>query len=380
MNKALQSQRLVALDAFRGLTIAFMILVNTPGSWGHVYGPLLHGYFNYDWKHWFGCTPTDLVFPFFLFIVGVAMRFSFKKFDFQLSPPLTRKILGRVVTIFLLGLALNAYPFIRQDWDWSTLRILGVLQRIALAYGVAAFLCLRLDGKQLWITSGVVLIAYWLIMWIFGGPDPFSVENNFARKVDLLLIAESHMWHGLGLPFDPEGLFSTLPAIITVILGYQVGTWIQTSDDYLATVKKMWTWGGAGIIIGALWGIIFPLNKPLWTSSYVLYTGGWATVFLGTFIWLIDIKNNPRIVKPLVIFGTNSIFVFVATGLWVKSIIRFQFNLDGNTVNGYTYLYKTVFVPLAGDLNGSFLFALFHVFMWWLVLLWLYRKKIFIKI
>ncbi len=380
MNKELQSQRLVALDAFRGLTIAFMILVNTPGSWGHVYGPLLHGYFNYDWKHWFGCTPTDLVFPFFLFIVGVAMRFSFKKFDYQLSPPLTRKILGRVVTIFLLGLALNAYPFIRQDWDWSTLRILGVLQRIALAYGVAAFLCLRLDSKQLWITSAVVLVAYWLIMWIFGGPDPFGVENNFARKVDLLLIGENHMWHGLGLPFDPEGLFSTLPAIITVVLGYQVGTWIQTGNDYFATVKKMWTWGLAGIVIGGLWGLVFPLNKPLWTSSYVLYTGGWATVILGIFIWLIDIKNNQKIVKPLVIFGTNSIFVFVATGLWVKSILRFKFTLDGNTVNGYTYLYKTIFVPLAGDLNGSLLFALFHVFMWWLVLLWLYRKKIFIKI
>jgi predicted acyltransferase len=217
-------------------------------------------------------------------------------------------------------------------------------------------------------------------MWIFGGPDPFGVENNFARKVDLLLIGENHMWHGLGLPFDPEGLFSTLPAIITVILGYQVGTWIQTGNDYFATVKKMWTWGLAGIVIGGLWGLVFPLNKPLWTSSYVLYTGGWATVILGIFIWLIDIKNNQKIVKPLVIFGTNSIFVFVATGLWVKSILRFKFTLDGNTVNGYTYLYKTIFVPLAGDLNGSLLFALFHVFMWWLVLLWLYRKKIFIKI
>jgi predicted acyltransferase len=374
------TRRLVALDAFRGLTIAFMILVNTPGSWSHVYPPLLHAYFDHDWRHWFGCTPTDLVFPFFLFIVGVAMRFSFKKFDFQLSPALTRKILGRMLTIFFLGLLLNAYPFIRQDWDWSTLRIMGVLQRIGIAYGVAAFLCLKLDVQRRWLVSTATLLGYWAIMGLFGGPEPYGLENNLARKIDLILLGESHVWHGLGIPFDPEGLLSTIPAIITVVLGYQVGTLIQTGADHRITVRTMLKWGVIGVVAGWLWGWLFPLNKPLWTSSYVIYTAGWATLILGLFIYVIDIQENQKFVKPLVIFGTNSIFVFVASGLWVKSIIRFQMALDGEPVNAYTYLYRTVFVPLAGNLNGSLLFALFHVLMWWLILLWLYRRKIFIKI
>ncbi|NOZ04163.1 MAG: DUF5009 domain-containing protein [FCB group bacterium] len=373
-------KRLVSLDAFRGLTIAFMILVNTPGSWNYVYSPLLHAYFKHDWRNWFGCSPTDLVFPFFLFIVGVAMRFSFKRYNYEISPELTKKIIGRTITIILFGLALNAYPFIRQDWDWSTFRILGVLQRIGLAYGAAAFLCLYFNRKKLSIISVGILLGYWFFLGVFGGADPYGVETNLVRKIDMAILGENHLWRGLGLAFDPEGLFSTLPAIVTVIIGYMIGTVIQLSSNYRDTVKKMLRWGGMGVVAGWLWGFLFPINKPLWTSSYVVYTAGWAVLMLALFIWLIDIKHNRKIVKPLVIFGTNSIFVFVATGLWVKSIIRFRYTLNGESVNGYTYLYETVFVPLAGNLNGSLLFALFHVFMWWLVLYWLYRKKIFIKI
>ncbi len=367
------TERLVALDAFRGLTIAMMILVNTPGSWSYVYAPLRHA-------HWHGCTPTDLVFPFFLFIVGVAMQFSYAKFNFKLDMALTKKIIGRTVTIFLIGLALNTFPFIRQDWDYSTLRILGVLQRIALAYGAAAFLVLIFKPKQQWIISGFILFGYWFLMWAFGGSDPYSLQENLARNIDLALLGESHLWRGTGIPFDPEGLFSTLPAIVTVILGYRVGGWIQqggrNNDMVFSLVKTgaLWTFSGW------VWDWFFPINKQLWTSSYVLYTAGLATIFLALFIWIIDIKGYKKVVFPFVIFGTNSIFVFAASGLWVKSIIRFKFDLNGEIVNGYTYLYQTVFVPLAGPMNGSLLFAITHIIGWWLVLYWLYQKKIYIKI
>ncbi len=367
------SERLIALDAFRGLTIAMMILVNTPGSWSHVYSPLRHA-------KWHGCTPTDLVFPFFLFIVGTAMVFSFKKFNYTLNYDLAKKIVGRMVTIFAFGLVLNAFPFIRQDWDYSSLRILGVLQRIALAYGFAAFLILLFDKKKLWIISSVILFGYWFILWVFGGNDPYSLTENIARTFDSFVIGESHLYRGMGLPFDPEGLLSTLPAIVTVILGFKVGTWIQENGATVKTIKNMIIFGLFWVFIGWVWGWFFPINKQLWTSSYVFYTAGLATIMLAAFLWIIDIKGFKKIAYPFVIFGTNAIFVFTASGLWVKSIIRFKFTLAGETVNGYTYLYETIFVPLAGNLNGSFLFAITHILGWWLILYWLHRREIYIKI
>lgn len=366
-------QRLVALDAFRGATIALMILVNTPGSWSYVYSPLRHA-------EWHGCTPTDLVFPFFLFIVGVAMRFSFKRFNYTLNRELALKILKRTAIIFLVGLALAAYPFIRQDWDWSSLRIMGVLQRIAVAYGIAALLSVTLTRKQLWFTAVGILLGYWILLGVFGGSDPFSLEHNLVRKIDLAIFGEQHVWHGFGIPFDPEGLLSSLPAVVTVLLGYQTGIMIQGATDHRETVKDLLPLGALLAIIGYLWGLVFPINKAIWSSSYVLYTGGLAMIFLALFLWVIDIKGYKKIVQPLVMFGMNPLFVFTASGLWVKTIIRFHYTFDGETVNGYTYLYKTVFQPLAGDMNGSLLFAIFHVVMWWIVLTWMYRQRIFIKI
>lgn len=369
-----QPRRFVALDAFRGLTIAMMILVNTPGSWSHVYAPLRHA-------KWHGCTPTDLVFPFFLFIVGVAMRFSFRKFEYQLTSPAVRKIIGRTITIFVIGLLLNAFPFIRQDWDYSHFRIMGVLQRIGLAYGIAALLALWLPQKKQWYVGGGILIAYWLIMWIGGsGPESFSLEGNFARRLDLLILGENHVWHGFGVAFDPEGLFSTLPAIVTVMVGYQIGWVIQSAGDQRADLKRLLIIGAALIATGWLWGLFFPINKAIWTSSYVLYTGGLATLFLTLCVWMIDVKGYKKPAWPFVIFGSNSIFVFAASGLWVKTIVRVKYTLNHETVSAYRYLYETVFVPLAGNLNGSLLFALSHILMWWLILYWLDRKKIYIKI
>ena len=368
-----KSDRLLALDAFRGLTIAFMIIVNTPGSWAYVYGPLRHA-------EWHGCTPTDLVFPFFLFIVGVAMRFSFARYNYQPSSDLLKKIFWRTVTIFSFGLLLNAYPFIRQDWDWGSLRIMGVLQRIGLAYGLAAILSLYLSEKKLWISCGIILIGYWLILLLFGGSDPFGLSSNIARTIDIAILGENHLWRGTGIPFDPEGLLSTIPAIVTVLIGFSIGQLIQENPNQISLVQSIMIRGAGIAAVGWLWGFIFPINKQLWTSTYVLYTGGLASFFLAAFIWLIDIRGYKKLSWPFMIFGTNSIFVFIGSGLWVKTILKVKFDYNGDIISGYSYLYKTVFQPFAGDINGSFLFALTHVLGWWLILFWLYRKKIFIKI
>lgn len=370
------SKRLSSLDAFRGFTIALMILVNTPGSWAHVYAPLRHA-------KWHGCTPSDLIFPFFLFIVGVAMRFSFEKFETCRTAMARKTILGRAVTIFIIGLLLNAYPFIRQDWDWSSLRIMGVLQRIGLAYGIAGFMILKADIRHIIANVLALLMGYWLLLWIWGwytGVDPYGLETSLVRRIDILLLGETHLWGGTGIRFDPEGLMSTFPAVGTILIGFLVGTMIRTATDLSDNAKRMAVLGAILVIFGWLWGWVFPINKQLWTSSYVLYTGGIATLLLSLFYWVIDARGWKRWSFPLVIFGTNSLFVFAGSGAWVKTIISTKFTLDGTSVSGYSYLYKTLFQPWAGDLNGSLLFALFHVFMWWLVLAWLYRKKIFIKI
>ncbi len=369
----MKNKRLIALDAFRGLTIALMILVNTPGSWVYVYPPLRHA-------KWHGCTPTDLVFPFFLFIIGTAMRFSFKQFGFTLTGDATRKIIGRTFTIFIIGLLLNAFPFIRQDWDWSHFRIMGVLQRIALAYGAAAFLALISNKKRLLAEIIGLLTGYWLLLWFLGGNDPFGLETNFALQFDRAMLGVNHLWRGNGIPFDPEGLFSTIPAIATVLIGYYFGMMLQKSSYYKNTVKMMVFQGFGLVISGWIWSFIFPLNKQLWTSSYVLFTAGLAVLILAAFVWLIDIRGWQKPAHPFVVFGANSIFIFAGSALWVKTILRTRFTLDGETVSGYAYLFKTVFQSLAGNMNGSLLFAIFHVIMWWLILYWLYRKKIFIKI
>jgi len=241
-------ERLYALDAFRGLTIATMILVNTPGSWAHIYPPLAHA-------DWHGCTPTDLVFPFFLFIVGVAMWFSFSKYDHHINTPAIIKVLKRTFLIFLIGLLLTAFPFYNKDY--SHLRILGVFQRIALAYGGAGLIVLILKEQHLKYVNAVLLLGYWWALWHFGGGDPYGLETNLVRRIDLAILGPNHVWHGKGLPFDPEGLLSTLPAIVTVTLGYFTGKLITTSESRMILVGKMFFIGTAMVLVGLLWDFNF---------------------------------------------------------------------------------------------------------------------------
>ena len=368
--------RFTALDTFRGATIALMIIVNTPGTWSYVYAPLRHA-------QWHGCTLTDLVFPFFLFIIGVAMRFSFDKYDICKYGPLFNKIIFRTITIFIIGLLLNAFPFIRQDWDWSSFRILGVLQRIALAYFLASFIILRSDVKKLVKISFILLIGYWILLMSYGwlsGQDPYALKTNLVLVIDRYILGGNHLYGGTGIQFDPEGLLSTIPSAVTIIIGFLVGTMIKTTDDHEDNSQRMAVLGSLLIIIGWLWGFVFPINKQLWTSSYVLYTAGIGITILAGMIWLIDVKKVNCWTKPFVIFGSNAIFVYALSSVWVKILLKIRFELDGEITTGYSYLYKTIFLPLAGNINGSLFFALFHMFVFLLILTWMYRKNIFIKI
>ena len=368
--------RFLALDIFRGATIALMVIVNTPGTWSYVYGPLRHA-------EWHGCTLTDLVFPFFLFIIGVAMRFSFDKYDICKYGPLFNKIIFRTITIFAIGLLLNAFPFIRQNWDWSSFRILGVLQRIALAYFFASFIVLRLDVKGLVKISFFLLVGYWLLLMSYGfysGQDPYSLKYNLILVIDSFLLGESHLYGGTGIQFDPEGLLSTIPSIVTILIGFLVGTMIKTTNDHQDNIQRMVVLGSLLIITGWLWSFGFPINKQLWTSSYVLYTAGIAIILLAGMVWLVDIKKIDWWTKPFVILGSNAIFLYILSSLWVKILLKISFKLDGKMISGYSYLYKTIFQPIAGNINGSLFFAIFHVLFFLLLLTWMYRKKIFIKI
>jgi len=362
------TKRLIALDVLRGLTISLMILVNNPGSWSYVYAPLRH-------SKWHGCTPTDLVFPFFLFIVGVSMWFSFKKYGIGLTKKGLLKVLKRFSVIFLLGLFLNAFP----KFDFEHLRFFGVLQRIAIAYAIAAVFCMQFSVRQLLIICGLILGGYWALLYFGGTGDVYSLGSNIARKVDLFILGENHIYKGFGIPFDPEGLVSSIPSIATVIIGYLTGRLIEQSNNVLKAIKKLIIFGLAGSILGWFWGYLLPINKPLWTSSYVLYTAGWAMLILALLLWVIDVKGVKKWANPFIHFGTNPLFIFVFSGIYAKTII-YLVSLDGEILTGYSYLYKNIFVPIAGNMNGSLLFAVTHIIFFWLLTYILYRKKIFIKI
>ena len=367
------SQRYLALDVLRGITIATMITVNTPGSWGHIFAPLEH-------SSWHGCTPTDLVFPFFLFVVGVSMFFSFAKYNNTLNNESLLKIGKRTLLIFAIGLFLNSFP--QWTTDYSKLRILGVLQRIALAYGIGSLIVLAFQRKYLPFIGGAILLAYWGILYYFGGNDPYSLKGNATTPFDKSIFGESHLYKGFGIPFDPEGLLSTIPAIVTVILGYLTGNLIKQTQK-IKVPQTLFIYGVVAIIVGSLWNILFPINKPLWTSSYVFYTAGWALVILSLLIWIIDLKGYTKWTSFFVVFGMNPLIIFALSGLWAKTLTRLIHitEVDGKVVNGYTWIYQHLFAPYMADPRvSSLLFALTHILLYWIIGLILYKNKIFIKV
>lgn len=369
----MDNQRLFSLDVFRGLIIAFMILVNNPGTWASIYYPLRHA-------EWHGCTPTDLVFPFFLFIVGVSMYLSFTKYNQELNQTVLLKILKRTGLIFLIGVSLNWFPF--YHLPISEVRIMGVLQRIALAYGIGAILCLIIPSQKLIFLAFGILLFYWALLGFSVAEHPYELETNFIRQIDLAVFGENHIWNGLGVPFDPEGLISTIPAIVSVIFGYVVGGRVHHAPNKHILVKELLFYGFVLLFIGWFWDKFFPINKSIWSSSYVLYTTGMAMVGFGMLIELLDIQGQKWFAKPFLVFGTNSLFAYIFSGVLFRILFYFISweNENGVIVHAPNWLYTTIFEPTFGSLNGSLMYAVTFVAICWAVTGILYRNKFFIKL
>lgn len=356
--------RYIALDAFRGLTIALMILVNTPGSWDFVYWPLMHA-------NWHGVTPTDLVFPFFLFIIGSAMFFSFRKTSFALTPQQLIRVIKRGGIIFLLGLFLNAYPFVTP---LENLRVMGVLQRIGIAYILASCVVLLCSKRQIWAFCSVLLVGYWLLL-LTAPNAPFSLESNLVRSFDLAILGAGHMWQVGDLAFDPEGLLSTLPSVVSVLLGFEITRMITAIDNKKDCVIKLIKVASALLFVSLLWQLVLPLNKQLWTSSYVIFSTAMACLLLALFVYLIDIRKGEQRLASLLVYGTNPLFIYVFSWLWTTTYLH----ISVGEIDLHQWLFNILALVFEPYL-ASLIFALAHVILFWLVSLWLYQRRIFVKI
>lgn len=388
-------QRYYSLDVFRGATVALMILVNNPGSWSHIYGPFKHA-------DWHGCTPTDLVFPFFLFAVGNAMAFVMPRLQEAGAATFWRKVLKRFSLIFLIGLFLNWSPFVKwagadlvlKQWvdpanADSGIRILGVLQRIALAYLFASIIAFYCRPALAFVVGSVVLLVYWWLSYTLGMPDdPYSLAGFWGTSVDKAVLGVAHMYKGEGVPFDPEGLVSTLPAIVQVLLGYFAGQYIQQKGKSYEMLSHLFV---AGIVLctaGLIWGEVFPINKKIWTSSYVLYTSGLAVLSLGMLIYLIEFRQLQGAWSRFFdAFGKNPLFIFVLSGFLprVVALLRWVDHTDeqGQPVytSAFAWFYKYVCAPVSSDPRaGSLLYAVVTIAFYWALAYWLDRKKIYIKV
>lgn len=368
-DQAQKSQRLYSLDIFRGLTIFFMIVVNTPGSWTYVFAPLRHA-------EWDGLTPTDLVFPFFVYIVGVAMSFSFQKYDQSSNrAEWYGKVLRRTALIFLVGLLLNWFPFYNQSL--SDLRIYGVLQRIALAYGFGALIVMNSPRRLLPAVFASLLIGYYILLIAFGGEAPLALEDNAVRRLDLWLVGERHVYGGYGIPFDPEGLLSTIPSVGTVVFGYWIGLVIQAKVDITAKIQSLIpyaavaTFAGIGLHLAGC-----PINKPIWSSSYVLLTGGLATFLLIALILILDFKKWRSWAWPFEAFGKNPLASYVASSAIIQILGLIKIGDQGS----YGWIYANVFQSLFGNFAGSLLQAISYAMLVWVLALILHLKNIVIKL
>ena len=377
--------RLVSLDIFRGMTIAGMVLGNNPGTWSAIHSPLAHA-------EWHGATPTDLVFPFFLFIVGISITLALgKRVEAGgINREIYLKIIRRALIIFALGLFMAAFPFYNfTTGEWlnvSTLRIMGVLQRIGVCYLVASLIFIRTNWKQQTVIAVALLMLYWALMTLINVPNceitTFNDKTcNLAAYLDRLILTENHIWKSSKV-FDPEGILSTLPAIATTLAGVLCGHWLRGKKDDNEKVAAMFFFGVVLTAIGWAWSFWFPLNKSLWTSSYVVYTAGLALCFLGFCYWLVDIKGYRKWAKPFVIFGVNALALFVFSGLMAKllGIIKFTAGAEGKPVSLQKWIFDSLYLPLASPINASLMYAISFILLW-LFLMWLlYRKRIFIKI
>lgn len=401
-------QRYYSLDVFRGATVALMILVNNPGTWGHMFKPLTHA-------RWHGCSPTDLVFPFFLFAVGNAMSFVIPRLQEAGAAVFWKKVIKRTVLIFAIGLFLNWWPFVTwvgnelhfKEWINSMdptkgIRIFGVLQRIAVAYFFASILAYYFRPRMLIYISAAILLGYWAFCAFLGGADPYSLEGWFGTDIDKQILGVAHMYKGEGVPFDPEGLASTLPAIVQVVFGYLAGVYIKnqgqvnwlwtkvptSKEPHFKLLSGLVVTGFILLVSGWVWSLGFPINKKIWTSSYVLYTTGLGIMTIGGMIWYIEVQGvKNKLTQFFDVFGKNPLFIFVLSGLLPRFLGLFRI-ADGIGENGepkyttaLTWFYRNVCAEIPGPPEiGSFVYSLCFLALMWAICYGLDRKKIYVKV
>ena len=379
------NQRYYSLDVFRGATVCLMILVNNPGSWAHIFDPLEHA-------PWHGLTPTDLVFPFFLFAVGNAMAFVMPRLEAAGDAAFWRKVLKRTALIFLIGLFLNWWPFVRwvdgslvfRQWvDVSKpgqgVRVMGVLQRIALCYFFASVIIYYLKPRKAFLSGMILLMVYWMLCYVGNPVDPYSLKGWFGTSIDKAVLGVSHMYKGEGIPFDPEGLVSTLSAIVQVILGFMVGDYIQKKGKSFEMLTGLFIAGVAMLVTGYCWDLVFPINKKIWTSSYTIYTSGLATLTIATMIYMIEFRNiKGGLTRFFDVFGKNPLFVFALSAFLPKGLALIRL---GDGVNPWNWLYKKVLIHVPGPPElGSLLYALCVITFMWAICYWMDKRKIYVKV
>jgi len=389
------SSRLLSLDVLRGITISGMIMVNNPGSWGKIYTPLEHA-------QWNGLTPTDLVFPFFMFIMGVSMFLSYKKFDFKLSGRTFTKLLRRSVLLFLIGLAIGWFSLfcrglvalrtedislldkiLKAASNFENMRILGVLQRLALVSFFGSLIVLMFKPKRIPWLIGIILLFYWILMAITGSYS--ENDSSLVSIIDHAVLGVTHMYSemlpdGTKVIFDPEGLLSTLPCIAHVLLGFMAGKLISESKDNNQRIQKLFIFGTIILFLGFLLDYAFPINKKIWSSSFVLTTCGLASLLLGLLVWIIDIKGKKKWSVFFESFGVNPMFIYVIAGIISILLANIGFMYYGEWHSTKGFIYTEWLNPVFGDYLGSLAFALFFVTLNWFIGHVLYKKNIYIKL
>lgn len=382
------NQRFYSLDVFRGATVCLMILVNNPGTWEHIYAPLEHA-------PWHGLTPTDLVFPFFLFAVGNAMAFVMPKLEQGGDSVFWKKVITRSLLIYTIGLFLTWWPFLKwsgnelvfKQWVYTDdkgnlqgVRLLGVLPRIAICYFFAAVIIYHLKLRKAFYTGLVILLLYWVLCMLLGDKaDPYSMKGWFGNDVDKAVLGVAHMYKGEGMPFDPEGLMSTLPAIVQVIFGNMVGDYIVKKGKTPEMLNGLFVAGIGFLLAGFCWDMVFPINKKIWTSSYVVYTTGLAMITIATMIYMIEFKNiRGGLARFFDVFGKNALFVFSLSAFLPKGFALIRL---GDGVNPWNWLYKKVLIHVPGvPENGSLLYAICVILFMWAICYWMDKKKIYVKV
>lgn len=370
-----KAPRLLSLDFFRGFTVASMILVNNPGSWAHIYAPLEHSV-------WHGCTPTDLVFPFFLFMVGVSIVYAMesRKADPALHGALLLSVLRRAVTIILLGMCLSLI----WKFDLAHLRIPGVLFRIGVVFGISALIYLKTTARAQLYIAAALLLGYYIVMNFVPvpgfGPANLEPETNLGAWLDRLIFTENHLWKS-SRTWDPEGFLGTFPAIGTALIGILTATWLKKGN--LKTLKNLGTITGTGVamvILALIWDLFFPINKALWTSSFVLFTGGLGIIILSLSYWIIDVKKYQLLIWPFVAFGRNAITAFVLSGVLPRLLSFIPFSANGEETNIWAYVNHEVFMPNLSPNNASLISAITVVLLIFIPIWVMYKKNVIVKV